>query len=113
MVSSAREIRPLPALHSAGSTSRVLNLTAVWERDAADPDYAKKPFFVSPLLNTAIVVKHKLRADERFLFDGAPTSATKIIIPFHTAELGLGARAMFVGQRGWQAMLRDLCRGPA
>lgn len=112
MVSSAREIRPLPALHSAGSTSRVLNLTAVWERDAADPEYRGRPFFESPILNTAIIVKHKIRADERYLFDGAPTSATKIIIPFHTAELGLGARAMFVGQRGWQSMLRDLCRGP-
>ncbi|HEY8572776.1 hypothetical protein [Phenylobacterium sp.] len=113
MVTSAREIRPLPALHSAGSTSRVLNLTAVWERDAAEPDYSARPFFSSPLLNTAIIVKHKIRADERDLFDGAPTSATKIIIPFHTSELGLGARAMFVGQRGWQAMLLDLCRGPA
>jgi hypothetical protein len=112
MVTSAREIRPLPALHSAGSTSRVLNLTAVWERDARDPEYAAKPFFSSPVLNTSIIVKHKVRADERYLFDGAPTSATKIIIPFHTSELGLGARAMFVGQRGWQAMLRELCRGP-
>lgn len=112
MVTSAREIRPLPALHSAGSTSRVLNLTAVWERDAADPEYAAKPFFQSPTLNTSIIVKHKIRADERYLFDGAPTSATKVIVPFHTSELSLGARAMFVGQRGWQSMLRELCRGP-
>jgi hypothetical protein len=91
----------------------VLNLCAVQARDGHDPDYQAKPFFSSPVLNTSIVVKHKIRADERYLFDGAPTSATKIIVPFHTAELGLGARALFVGQRGWREMLRELCRDTA
>jgi hypothetical protein len=88
-MSSARTIRPLAALQNTGST---------------------KPFFQSPVLNTSIVVKHKIRPDERYLFAGAPTSATKLIVPFHTAELGLGARALFVGQRGWEQMLRELCR---
>jgi hypothetical protein len=31
-------------------------------------------------------------------------------VPFHTAELGLGARSLFVRQRGWREMLRELCR---
>jgi hypothetical protein len=97
-------------LQKTGSTSRVLNLCAVQARDGNDPEYLAKPFFLSPVLNTSIIVKHKIRADERYLFDGAPTSATKIIVPFHTAELGLGARAMFVRQRGWRQMLRELCR---
>lgn len=108
-MSSARTIRPLAALQSSGSTSRVLNLCAVQARDSADPDYSAKPFFLSPVLNTSIVVKHKIRPDERYLFAGAPTSATKVIVPFHTAELGLGARALFIGQRGWEDMLRELC----
>ena len=110
MATTARTIRPLAALQNSGSTSRVLNLCAVAFRDGSDPEYSAKPFFLSPVLNTSIVLKHKIRPDERYLFNGAPTSATKIIVPFHTAELGLGARALFVGQRGWQDMLRELCR---
>jgi hypothetical protein len=108
-MSSARTIRPLAALQNSGSTSRVLNLCAVEARDGDDPEYSARPFFLSPVLNTSIVVKHKIRPDERYLFSGAPTSATKVIVPFHTAELGLGARALFVGQRGWEDMLRELC----
>lgn len=107
---SARTVRQLSALELSGSTSRVLNLCAVHKRDGGDPDYAAHPFFASPVLNTSIIVKHKIRPDERYLFDGAPTSATKVIVPFHVAELGLGARALFIGQRNWEMLLRELCR---
>lgn len=108
-----RSLRDLAALQRTGATSRVLNLALVEVQSRKDPDWAQRPFFRSRTLNTAILVKHRLREDERYVFDGAPTSATKIIVPFANADLALGARAMFVGQRGWRDMVRALCEDSA
>jgi len=104
-----RGTRDLLALQSSGATSRVLNLGLVAARHARDPEYVEQPFFRNPTLNAAILVKHRIRADERYVFDSAPTTATKLILPFTNTDLTLGARSMFVGQRGWRDMLRDLC----
>jgi hypothetical protein len=105
-----RTVRDLAALYRSGSTSRVLNLCAVQASDAADPEYASKPFFTSKVLNTAILLKHRVRRDELYMLETPQTIATKIIIPFEHADLGLGAQSMLVGQKGWREMVRDLCR---
>lgn len=86
----------------------MLNLSVVEMRDGRDPEYAAQPFFKSRILNSAILLKHRVRADERYVFDGPATSATKIILPFESTDLGLGARSMFVGQRGWRELLKEL-----
>ncbi|MGA0607947.1 hypothetical protein ACO2Q0_18305 [Phenylobacterium sp. VNQ135] len=106
---SLRGARDLRALQSTGATSRVLNLALVAARHSGDPDYVDRPFFRSRTLNTCILVKHRVRADEQFVFDYAPATATKIILPFAHSDLALGARSMFVGQRGWREMVRDIC----
>lgn len=105
----SRGSRDLLALQSSGATSRVLNLALVEARHGRDPEYTAQPFFRSRTLNTCILVKHRIRADEQYVFDGAPTSATKLILPFAATDLTLGARSLFVGQRGWREMLRDFC----
>lgn len=106
---ASRGSRDLLALQSSGATSRVLNLALIETRSRRDPEYAAQPFFRGRTLNTCILVKHRLRADERYVFDHAPTSATKLILPFANTDLALGARSMFVGQRGWRELLRELC----
>jgi len=105
----SRGARDLRALQSSGATSRVLNLALVAAQHGRDPEYLARPFFRSRTLNTCILVKHRVRPDERFVFDYPPTTATKIILPFAASDLTLGARSMFVGQRNWREMLRDLC----
>ena len=77
-----RSVRNLGALQRTASTSRVLNLVAIANSQRADPDYHSKPFFTTPLLNECLVLKHRIRMDERFVFDDERQNSTKIIIPF-------------------------------
>jgi hypothetical protein len=104
---SNREIRDLAALQRSGSSSRVLNLSHL--EGCLEPDYAEQPFFLNRTLNTSIIVKHRVRGDERYLFDHVVTNATKVIVPFCGSDLSLGGRSLFVGQRSWREMLDDLC----
>ena len=108
MASQKTNFRSLAALSKTASTSRVLNLCAVAEKKADDPEYKQSPFFTTPLLNTCVIIKHAVRAHERDDFLTPPYIATKIILPFDRANLGLGGRTVFVGQRGWQETLRDM-----
>ncbi|MBO9560693.1 MAG: hypothetical protein J7515_19180 [Caulobacter sp.] len=104
-----RLTRSLRALDREASTSRVLNLLAIESRSGHRPEHAEAPLFRNRILNTALVVKHRLRADDIFLFDEIRPNATKIIIPFERSDLGLGGQSFFVGQRGWVDLLREAC----
>lgn len=104
-----RSVRSLIELRRTASTSRVLNLLEVWERADADPSITAAPFFRSLALNKSIIVKHRLRQDEFFLFDNYEPNATKVIIPFEKKDLGLGGQSVLIGQRGWMDMIREAC----
>lgn len=60
-------VRSLNALSATASTSRVLNLHNVAEEFSAEADYSRAPFFRDPLLNQAVIVKHRFRNDESYL----------------------------------------------
>jgi hypothetical protein len=104
-----RVMRSLRALERTASTSRVLNLLAVEAESAHRPEYPQAPLFKNRVLNTAIILKHRLRNDDIYLFDEARPTATKIIIPFDRRDLGLGGQSVFVGQRGWAEVLIEAC----
>nr|WP_295106297.1 hypothetical protein [uncultured Caulobacter sp.] len=104
-----RMMRSLRALERTASTSRVLNLLAVEAESSKRPEYAQAPLFRNRTLNTAIVLKHRLRNDDIYLFDEARPTATKIIIPFDRKDLGLGGQSVFVGQRGWADLVVEAC----
>ena len=104
-----RLTRSLRALDREASTSRVLNLLAIEARSGHRPEHGEAPLFRNRILNTALVVKHRLRVDDVFLFDEIRPNATKIIIPFERSDLGLGGQSFFVGQRGWVDLLREAC----
>jgi hypothetical protein len=102
-----RAVRNLGALQRTASTSRVLNLSAIEQLHGRTAEYREKPFFKSRALNGAVILKHRLRADERIVMGERRPTATKIILPFVSSELHLGGRSLFVGQPGWTEMLSD------
>jgi len=105
-VSSDRSVRFLSALGGA-STSRVLNLYRISADHADEPEHAEKPLFLSALINRSFLLKHRIRADEAYLFPCPKAVATKIIIPFDFSDLRAGGRSLFVDQRGYCDMLRS------
>lgn len=100
--------RDLSLIRASGSTSRVLNLALVYERFGETEDYKAKRLFNSARLNRALILKHVLRKDERDLFSRPLTTATKVILPFSTTELGLGGVSFMVGEIRFEKLLRDL-----
>jgi hypothetical protein len=113
-VSSANEriYRSLRGLEKTASTSRVLNLAAISLRNLGNEEHAKAPLFKSPILNGAVILKHRLRLEEVELFEGMTRTATKLIVPFDRADLSLGGRSFFVGETGWEQALAELRGGP-
>ncbi len=104
----AETYRSLRALERTASTSRVLNLAALSVKHAENPDHAGKPFFLAPTLNAAVILKHRLRANEAEYIHTPHRTATKLIVPFERSDLGLGGRSLFVGERGWMECLQEL-----
>ncbi len=104
-----RTARSLRSLERTASTSRVLNLLAIAAHNVGRPDWTDRPLFRNRVLNASMILKHRLRPDETYVFDDYRTSATKIIIPFERSDLALGGQSFFVGQRGWMDLLREAC----
>jgi hypothetical protein len=102
-----RTVRNLAHLEESASTARVLNLLRVYRRQRNNPAYSDNPLFQSPTLNRSIILKHRLRRNERDLFFDARKTATKIIIPIDGAELKLGGRFVFVNQINYDNMMGD------
>jgi hypothetical protein len=111
-MASDRNVRCLSAL-SGASSNRVLNLTAIGQAQNDNDNYRQKPLLLSRILNNAIILKHRLRADEVDLFVPRRAVATKIIIPFEKADLRAGGRSMFVDQRGFSQLLSEVGRRTA
>lgn len=106
---TTREVRSLEHLAASASTARTLNLISVWQKHGRRDEYRDKPFFKNPVLNRSIIVKHRLRANERDIYeDRDRTSGTKIILPIDITDMRLGARSFFVGQRGYDEVMEEL-----
>jgi hypothetical protein len=107
-----RAVRSLASLQTSGSSSRILNLLRVFKDHGATEDHRAKPMFQNPVLNRGLIIKHRLRANERDLFPGRRTRATKIVLPIDRDDLRSGGRYTFVGQQGYEQMLRAML-GPS
>ncbi len=106
ILAADRTIRFLCALEGA-TTSRVLNLRHIAQIHGRDPEYGEKPLFTSPVINTAFVLKHRIRTDEDYLFSSSRAAGTKIIVPFDLQDLRAGGPSFFVDQRGFVELLRQ------
>jgi hypothetical protein len=107
-----RSVRSLENLQANASTARTLNLIAVWQKHGETEEYRQHPFFTNPVLNRSIIVKHRLRQNERDAFNDGRTDATKVILPIDISDLRLGARSFFVGQTGYETVLEELFGPP-
>lgn len=106
-------LRSLALIQRSGSTSRVLNLLAATDAaKSAERDLHPK-LFEARHLNRTLIVKQRLLGDERLIFLPPRREATKIIIPFVGRDLSLGGQTIFVGQRGWTAVVGEDERDPA
>ena len=106
-----RGLRSLEALYRTASTSRVLNLFQVYEKNNEEDEYARSPFFQDPTLNRAIFVKHRLRSDETYLMPRSSPVATKIIFPFDKKTLRAGGQSILIGQSGYRQTLIEMLGG--
>jgi hypothetical protein len=102
-----RTVRSLNLL-SGASSSRVLNLLAIGQAQTENLGHRSAPLFESPIINNSIILKHRLRADEIDMFSVRRVLATKIIVPFERSDLRVGGRSLFVGQVGFEPMLREV-----
>ncbi len=103
---SARIYRSLTGLKGA-STSRVLNLQAISAQWAEDPAGATAHLFSSPALNSAMIIKHRIRPTEADLMPRGRSVCTKVIVPFDKNDLRAGGRSLLVGQHFYEEALRD------
>src|SRR5580658_8379027 len=102
-----RTIRCLSALGGA-SSSRVLNLIAIASAQVENAGHRSNPLFQSPVINSSIILKHRLRADEMDDFNPSRIIATKIIIPFEKSDLRSGGKSVFINQRGFEDLLLEV-----
>ena len=107
MTTIDRSVRHLTGLGGA-STSRVLNLLSIARNHADDPDHKAKPLFLAQPLNRSILLRHRIRSDESYMFPTPRSVATKIIVPFDEQELRLGGRSFFVDQTGYFETLQQI-----
>jgi hypothetical protein len=104
-----RSVRRLTSLQQTASTARVLNLNLAASKN--DPEMQRAPFFIHPVLNRAIIVKHRLRPNELETFDTPKANATKIMLPIDSRDLRLGAQFFFIGQRDFDAVTDQVFGG--
>lgn len=106
-----RSVRYLSSLRGV-STSRVLNLGASGCGVHTNGGSKPQTLFQSPVISRAILVKHRVRPHEDFLFGYHIQVATKIVVPADPADLSLGGESFFVDQRGFKHKLQEIGRYP-
>lgn len=104
---TVRAVRNLANLHQSASTARVLNLSRVWSDHGRTAGWRTAPLFHNPVLNRALLLKHRLRRDEVDRFRIRRTVATKIILPIDHGDLRVGGRYLFVNQTGFDRTLEE------
>ncbi|MES2861067.1 MAG: hypothetical protein V4701_06310 [Pseudomonadota bacterium] len=102
-----RAVRNLANLRQSASTARVLNLLTVAQEHGAEPGWRDRPLFKNPMLNRALIIKHRLRRNEVDRFHVRRPVATKIILPVDGGDLRMGGRYLFVGQKGFERTLAE------
>jgi hypothetical protein len=106
MIRGDSSLRSLVHLKRNASTTRTLNLHDVWKRHGHTQAHQSEPFFNSSLLNRSIILKHRLRRNEREHGGQMRSVATKVILPIDHTDLGFGGLYFFVGQLGYGDILK-------
>jgi hypothetical protein len=102
-----RGLRRLTALEQSASSARVLSLLAIHRKSPDDMSLQRSPLFRNRILNRSIVLKHRLRPNEHNIFSAPRPIGTKVMIPIDAADLRAGAQSFFVGQVGYESIVKD------
>ena len=105
---SSSSLRSLVRLTRNASTARTLNLHDIWKRRGHTESHRSAPFFRSGLLNRSIILKHRLRRNEREHGVQMRSVATKVILPIDHSDLGVGGQYFFIGQAGYAEILKHV-----
>lgn len=102
-----RTVRNLTYLRRSASTARVLNLLKVAADNQGDPEWTERPLFHSPALSRSLIIKHRLRRNEIDLMPRRRQVVTKIVIPIDAGDLKTGGHYFFVGEHGFDRIVRE------
>lgn len=91
-------VRSLSSVCETSPPGRLLDLHALVAEMGRDPDYLRRPLFLHPLLNRAMIAKHLVRPGEESPFGPRRFDLTKIIFPFDAADLDLGGQGLFIDE---------------
>lgn len=98
--------RNIAELRKSPSSTRVLDLLEQHTKVHRAGGVGKK-FFDNDNLNRTIIIKHRLRPYETYIFAHTRTIATKVFLPFNPTSLRDGGRSFFIREEGWREILRD------
>lgn len=103
-----RAFRSLENLERSASTARVLNLLQVARDHRLTQAWLDRPFFLTPELNSSLLVKHRLRRNEYDAFRIPRQVATKVLVPIDRRDLKTGGRYVFVGQINYEQTMAEV-----
>lgn len=108
LVLSDRAFRSLENLERSASTVRVLNLLQVARDHRLTEEWVDRPMFLTPELNSCLLVKHRLRRNEYDTFRAPRQVATKVVIPIDRHDLKTGGRYVFVNQINYERIMAEV-----
>jgi len=102
-----QQLRGLHRIAQTASSARVLNLHEIANANTTNPEHAAAPLFSCQRLNSAILLKHALRAQDRPYVCTHRATATKIVFPISKSDLRLGGYNLFIEQPDLEAAFRE------
>ncbi len=94
-------VRDLHEMLQNAETSRVLNLSHIFEEWRGYEEYSDYPLFENKALNRSIVIKQPVPAGDTYHFRKGKTRATKILFPLDRHDYSLGGLYLFIGQKNF------------
>jgi hypothetical protein len=105
LIKFAPGVSSLKSIAATASSARVLDLSALALAGIEDPHYLAFPFFIHPVLNRSILVKHNVRWGEDDPAAPRRFNVTKVIFPFDADDMGLGGQYLYVDQADFVGLL--------
>lgn len=93
-------VRDLHEMLQNAESSRVLNLSRIYQEWRVYEEYSDYPLFENKALNRAIIIKQPVPPDDRY-FRKNGGRATKILFPLDRHDYSLGGLYLFVGQKNF------------
>lgn len=103
-----RTVRRLTHIQKTASTTRILNLAKISRSRSSLIVNDKSRLFRNKILESSVIIKHRVRPHEVDIFDEPRFNATKILVPFDINDFRFGAHCLFVGQKNFDAVSEDM-----